>query len=71
MSVRRRGLDGEEAGLDGDDAEQRWLLDSSAWYRRLVQRRPDAMAPPASSTSPAELATSNESEREEVRVSGR
>jgi hypothetical protein len=70
-SVRRRGLDGEEAGVDGDDAERRRLLDSSSWHRRRVQRRPDAMAPPASSSSPAELATSNGEEMGEEEVSGR
>jgi hypothetical protein len=71
MSVRRRGLDGEEAGLDGDDAERRRLLDSSAWHRRRVQRRPDAIAPPASSSSLAELATSNGNELGEEEVSRR
>jgi hypothetical protein len=65
MSVRRLGLDGEEAGVVDDDAERRRQLDSSAWHRRRVQRRPNAVAPPASSSSPVELATSNGIEREE------
>jgi hypothetical protein len=34
------GLDGEEAGVVGDDAEWRRQLDSSAWHRRRLQRGP-------------------------------
>jgi hypothetical protein len=36
------GLDGEEAGVVGDDAERRRQLDSSAWHRRHLQRWPDS-----------------------------
>jgi hypothetical protein len=36
------GLDGEEAGVIGDDAEWWRQLDSSAWHRRRVQRWPDS-----------------------------
>jgi hypothetical protein len=61
----------EEAELDGD-GQKRLRRDSSTNSRRpLAQRRSNAAAPSASSTSPAGLATSNESEWGEVRVSGR
>jgi hypothetical protein len=36
------GLDGEEAGVVGDDAERRRQLDSFAWHRRRLQRWPDS-----------------------------
>jgi hypothetical protein len=59
----------EEAELD-DDGRKRLRRDSFTNSRRpLAQRRSNAVAPSASSTSPAGLATSNESERGEVRVS--
>jgi hypothetical protein len=36
------GLDREEAGVVGDDAEWRRQLDSSAWHRRRLQQWPDS-----------------------------
>jgi hypothetical protein len=61
----------EEAELDGD-GRNRLRRDSSTNSRRpLAPRRPNAAAPSASSTSPAGLATSNESEREGEKLSGR
>jgi hypothetical protein len=66
MTARRVG----EAGLYGEGRKRlRWHSSSSS-RRLFVQRRPNAAALPASSSSPAELATSNESERGEERVSG-
>jgi hypothetical protein len=64
-------LDGEEAGLDGDE-RKRLRRDSFTNSRRqLAPQRPNAAAPSASSTSPTGLATSNESEREGEKLSGR
>jgi hypothetical protein len=61
----------EEAELDGD-GQKRLRRDSSTNSRRpLAQRRSNAAAPSASSTSLAGLATSNGSERGEERLSGR
>jgi hypothetical protein len=60
----------EEAELDGEGQKRLRRCSSSNSRRQLAPRRPNA-APSASSTSPAELATSNKSERGEVRVSGR
>jgi hypothetical protein len=61
----------EEAELDGE-GRKRLRRDSSSNSRRLLApRRPNAAAPSASSTSPAGLATSNESEQEGEKVSGR
>jgi hypothetical protein len=61
----------EEAELDGE-GQKRLRRDSSYNSRRLVApRRPNAVASSASSTSPVGLATSNESEREGEKVSGR
>jgi hypothetical protein len=60
----------EEAELDGE-GRKRLRQDSSSNSRRpLAPRRPDATALPASSTSPAGLATANESERREEGLSG-
>jgi hypothetical protein len=61
----------EEAEVDGEGRKRLRRDSSSNSQRRLAQRRPNAAAPSASSTSPAGLATSNESERGDVRVSGR
>jgi hypothetical protein len=61
----------EEAGLDGDGRKRLRRYSSSNSRRPLAPRRPNAAGPSASSTSSAELATSNESERGEVRVSRR
>jgi hypothetical protein len=41
-SVRRRGLDGEEAGLDGEVADRRRLLRSSTLHQQKLQRRPES-----------------------------
>jgi hypothetical protein len=60
----------EEAELDGDRQKGLRRVSSTNSRRSLVQRRPNAAAPSASSTSPAGLATSNESERREERLSG-
>jgi hypothetical protein len=61
----------EEAGLDGEGRKRlRWYSSSNS-RRPLAQRRPNAAAPSASSTSPASRAAVNESEREEEKVSGR
>jgi hypothetical protein len=60
---------GEEE-LDGAGRKRLRRPFSSTSRRPLAQRRPNAMAPPASSSSPAELATANESELEEEKMSG-
>jgi hypothetical protein len=60
----------EEAELDGDGRKRLRRCSSSNSRRRLIQWRPNAAALPASSTSPAGLATSNESERRDERLSG-
>jgi hypothetical protein len=60
----------EEAELDGEGRKRLRRCSSSNSRRPLAQLRPNAAAPPASSTSPAGLATSSESEREEEKVSG-
>jgi hypothetical protein len=41
-SVRRRGLDGEEAGLDGKVADRRRLLHSSTLQQQKLQRWPES-----------------------------
>jgi hypothetical protein len=65
-TARREG----EAELDGA-GRKRFLRHSSSSSRRpLAQRRPNAVAPPASSSSPAELATSNGRELGEEKMSG-
>jgi hypothetical protein len=61
----------EEAELDGDERKRLRRVSSTNSRRPLVQRRPNAAAPSASSTLPARLATSNESEREGEKLSGR
>jgi hypothetical protein len=61
----------EEAELDGDGRKRLRRGSSTNSRRLLAPRRPNAAAPSASSTSPAGMATSNESERGEVRVSRR
>ena len=70
-SVRRRGSDVEDAELDGDVRDRLRRDSSSDSQRRLAPGRSNAAALSASSTSPAGVATSNESERGEVSVSGR
>jgi hypothetical protein len=61
----------EEAELD-NDGRKRLRRDSSTNSRRpLAPQMPNAAAPSASSTSLAKLATSNESEREGEKLSGR
>jgi hypothetical protein len=37
------GLDGEEAGVVGNDTERRRQLDSSAWHQRRLQRWPESL----------------------------
>jgi hypothetical protein len=59
----------EEAELDGEGRKRLRRYSSSNSRCRLAQRRPNAAAPSASSTSPAGLATSNESEQGEERLS--
>jgi hypothetical protein len=59
-----------EAGLDGEGQKRLRRHSSSSSRRPFVQRRPNAAALPASSSSPAELAMSNESEQGEEGVSG-
>jgi hypothetical protein len=61
----------EEAELDGNGRKRLRQHSSSSSRRPFVQRRPNAAARLASSTSPAMQAFSHESERGEVRVSGR
>jgi hypothetical protein len=61
----------EEAELDGDGRKRLRRGSSTNSRCLLAPRRSNAAAPSASSTSPAGMATSNESERGEVRVSGR
>jgi hypothetical protein len=61
----------EEAGFDGEGRKRLRRYSSSNSRRPLAQRRPNAAAPSASSTSPASMAAANESEREEEKVSGR
>jgi hypothetical protein len=59
-----------EEELDGA-GRKRFLRHSSSTSRRpFAQRRPNAVAPPASKSSPAMLATSNESELGEEKMSG-
>jgi hypothetical protein len=60
-----------EAELDGDERKRLRRGSSTNSRRLLAPRKLNAVAPSASSTSPAGMATSNESERGEVRVSGR
>jgi hypothetical protein len=60
-----------EAELDGDGRKRLWRGSSTNSWRLLAPRRSNAAAPSTSSTSPAGMATTNESERGEVRVSGR
>jgi hypothetical protein len=61
----------EEAGLDGDGWKRLRRRSSSSSQLPFVQRRSNAAARLASSTSPVLQASSNESEWGEVRVSGR
>jgi hypothetical protein len=61
----------EEVELDGDGRKRLRQHSSSSSRRPFIQRRPNAAALPAPSGSPAVQASSNESERGEVRVSGR
>jgi hypothetical protein len=61
----------EEAELDGVGRKILRRGSSTNSRRLLAPRRSNAAAPSASSTSPAGMAMSNESERGEVRVSGR
>jgi hypothetical protein len=61
----------EEAGLDGDGRKRIRQHSSSSSRPPLVQRRPNTTALPAPSGSPVLQATSNESEREGEKVSGR
>jgi hypothetical protein len=59
-----------EAELD-DAGRKRFLRHSSSTSRRpFAQRRPNAVAPPASRSSPASMATTNESELGEEKMSG-
>jgi hypothetical protein len=59
-----------EAELNGVGWKRLRRPFSSTSRRLLVQRRLNVAAPPASSSSPAELATANEKEREEEKMSG-
>jgi hypothetical protein len=61
----------EEAELDGVGRKRLRRGSSTNSRRLLAPRRSNAAAPSASNTSPAGMATSNESEQGDVRVSGR
>jgi hypothetical protein len=61
---------GEEE-LDGAGRKRVRRFSSSTSHRPFLQRRPDAVAPTASRSSPALLATTNEREQREERMSGR
>jgi hypothetical protein len=60
----------EETELDSDGRKRLRQDSSTNSRRRLAPQRPNAAAPSASSTSPAGMATLNESERGEVKMSG-
>jgi hypothetical protein len=60
----------EDAELDGDGRKGLRRDSSTNSQCPLAPRRPNAAAPSAFSTSPAGLATSNESERGEEKMSG-
>jgi hypothetical protein len=60
----------EEAELNGNGRKRLRQHSSSSSRRPFVQRRPNAAARLASSTSPAVQASSNESERGEEKMSG-
>jgi hypothetical protein len=60
-----------EGELDGAGRKRFRLFFSSTSHRPFLQRRPDAVVPPASRSSPALLATANESEQRRERLSGR
>jgi hypothetical protein len=60
----------EEAELDGEGWKRLRQHSSSDPQPPFVQRRSDAAARLASSTAPAVQASSNESEREEEKMSG-
>jgi hypothetical protein len=60
----------EEAELDGDRRKGLRRVSSTNSRRPLIQRRRNAAVPSSSSTSSAGLATSNESEWREERLSG-
>jgi hypothetical protein len=61
----------EEAGLDGEGRNRLRLDSSSDSQRRLAPGWSNAAARFASSTSPALQASTNQSEREGERLSGR
>jgi hypothetical protein len=61
----------EEAELDGEGWKRLRRRSSSSSQPPFVQQRFNAVARLASSTAPVVQASSNESERGEVRVSGR
>jgi hypothetical protein len=61
----------EEAELDGDGRKRLRRGSSTNSRRLLAPRKSNAAVPSASSTSPAGMATSNESERGEEKMSGR
>jgi hypothetical protein len=61
----------EEAGLDGDVRDRLGRCSSSDSQRRLAPGWSNAAARLASSTSPVLQASTNQSEREGERVSGR
>jgi hypothetical protein len=68
--------DGDGEGRRGSRARRRGAEKTPAalllhFPASLVQRRPNAVAPPASSSSPAELATSNGRELGEEKMSAR
>jgi hypothetical protein len=67
MATARRVV---EAGLDGEGRKRLRRHSSSSSRRPFVQRRPNAAALPAPSSSPALQATLNESERGEEGLSG-
>jgi hypothetical protein len=71
---REEGGDGERRRgeeLDGAGRKRFRRLFSSTSRRPFFQRWPNAVAPTASRSSPVVLATTNERERREERMSGR
>jgi hypothetical protein len=70
-TVRRRGRGVEDAELDGDGRDRLRRDSSSDSQRRLAPRWSNSAALLTSSTSPAWRASTNQSEREGERLSGR
>jgi hypothetical protein len=62
-SVRQRGLDGEEAGLDGEVADRWRLLRSSTLHLQKLQQRPESPGTRRRSLTETERLRGREEER--------